>query len=220
MVGKESFVYGRAERGGLKVALSNDRFHRYATVCQDEVEALQLYTWNAAVASAFYGPLQTLEVTLRNSVNDRLARHYGEWWLRSSQLLRPGDRKMVQDAEDRVMRLGKPMDPGRVVAELSFAFWVGLFAKAYDQTLWRQHLFSAFYPRPTRSDVFGRLDRLRTLRNRIAHHEPIFQRKLLDDYDRITYVVERISPTVSRWMTTHSRVYEVLCQSHAETCRF
>jgi len=36
------------------------------------------------------------------------------------------------------------LTPGRVVAELSFGFWIGLVGKQYDHTLWVPHLHRAF----------------------------------------------------------------------------
>jgi len=83
--------------------------------------------------------------------------------------------------------------------------------------------------RSPRREVFGRAgartrkpdsQKLRTFRNRIAHHEPIFQRNLVEDYERIVDVVTWLSPSVSSWMTEHSRVYEVIGCTHEDTYRF
>ena len=65
---------------GLEAAFSPERIGTYLQAAQeDRAQALRLYTWNTAISAAFYGPLQALEVVLRNAIAPR-ARH----------LLRPG----------------------------------------------------------------------------------------------------------------------------------
>jgi hypothetical protein len=218
---KHHFSYDAVQCAALRAALSDERFATYLDVCNnDERDALRLYTWNTAVAAAFYGPLQACEVALRNAVDDALGFRYGHTWFDNSTIMRGAELRMARDARDRIQRAGKTATPGRVIAELGFGYWVGLFARSYDQTLWRSAFYEKFHPRPKRHDLFERLDRLRTLRNRVAHHEPIFQRNLRDDYERITDVLEQLSPKVRGWVDRHSRVYEVLAQDHGETERF
>lgn len=117
---------------------------------------------------------------------------------------------MARDAIVQIENRGKVATPGRVIAELSFGFWVGLFANVYDTTTWRSDLFRLFSPRPQRPELHARLDRLRTLRNRIAHHEPIYQRNLLEDYQRLQEVLASLSPELCEWMEHNSRVLDVL----------
>ena len=215
------YPYVPSDVAELRRSLSTERFQRYLAATQgDERRALCLHVWNTAVAAAFYGPLQACEVALRNRVHAVLSSAYGGWWLRDELLLRGGELRMARDAELVVARRNKEVVPGRVVAELGFGFWVGLFAKAYDQALWRTHLYRAFRPRPDRRDLHDDLDRLRTLRNRIAHHEPIFHRNLVEDHGRIMSILGALSPTVADWVAHHSRVYEVVGTPHAEVGSF
>jgi hypothetical protein len=64
--------------------------------------------------------------------------------------------------------------PGKVVAELSFGFWCALAGRHYHWTLWQPCLHRVFpgvrLPRP---HIHGRLENIRLLRNRIAHHERV-----------------------------------------------
>ena len=73
--------------------------------------------------------------------------------------------------------------PGRVVAELSLGFWVALFARGYEESLWRTALYRCFDPTPARRQLHKQLNRLRRFRNRVAHHEPILSRDLQTDYE-------------------------------------
>jgi hypothetical protein len=66
---------------------------------------------------------------------------------------------------------------GRIVAALSFGFWTAMFGPDYEG-LWRATLHRiAAKPDGTglrRKDFSGPLTPIRTIRNRIPHHEPIF----------------------------------------------
>jgi len=204
----------------IEAALSIDRFGRYLDAASAKPEALAYYRWNVALSSAFYGPLQCLEVGLRNAVHHRLATTHGDAWYQLPTLLSGRDQATARDAADKVSRSGKPVTPGRIVAELSFGFWVGLFSNAYDQSIWRTDLYRLFSPRPQRKDLHEKLDKLRTLRNRIAHHEPIFQRRLMDDYARLCEVLRSLSPELCSWSEHHSRVYDVLADGPNGVDRF
>ena len=76
---------------------------------------------------------------------------------------------------------------GDVVAELKFAFWVGLPSAQSDATPWRRAICKGFQTGSgrKRSDVHGRFNMLRRFRNRIAHHEPVFRRDLSVDHAEI-----------------------------------
>ena len=66
---------------GLEAAFSLERLGTYLRAAQgDRKKALRLYTWNTALCAAFYGPLQGLEVALRNATHRQLAVCYGEEW--------------------------------------------------------------------------------------------------------------------------------------------
>jgi hypothetical protein len=147
----------------------------------DRERAVRLYEQNTLLAESLYGILQGLEVALRNSMHAQLAADCGqaEWW--DTLSLEQEQASMLRKAKDALKREGKPPDAGRVVAELSFGFWTGLTGPRYSD-LWRNHLVKIFPRRPIqRSEVQTRLNSIRKLRNRIAHHEPILSRPLERD---------------------------------------
>lgn len=203
----QPFSYDSTVVPSLVAALSPARFGTYHQAAGSDLRALQLYAWNTSVSSAFYGPLQTFEVTLRNSVDRSISATHGERWFDGPTLLRPSDHRLVGNVVQRIYDAGKQPAPGRVIAELGLGFWVGLFANAYDQTMWRSHLHRLFNPRiRDRRALHDSMDRLRTLRNRVAHHEPIFRRKLGDDYDRLLAIVGSLSYPTRLWLEHHSSV--------------
>lgn len=218
---EQPFIYSGELVAELVDAMSSARFATYLAAAGSETAALQLYTWNTAASAALYGPLQVLEVTLRNAINSRLHVSHGVRWFDDPKVLRASESRIVGEVTQQLYDRGKQPTPGSVVAELSYGFWVALFANAYDTSIWRTDLHAVFRPRvKDRHGLHQTLDRLRTLRNRTAHHEPIFQRNLAEDYKRIRTVVGLLSPPNLRWLDHHSTVDEVLGTQPKDTASF
>lgn len=220
----------------LERALSPQRMSTYLVAAGGARDAAaRLYAWNTAVSSTFYASLQGLEVVLRNSMHDRLASRYGaEWYDNEDAGIDVGGLARIENAKDDLRRNGRVAEPSRMVAALSFGFWVSLLGHggrvdasgrkaSYEMTLWRPALRGAFPYRETltRKQAHRPLDHLRVLRNRIAHHEPIFRRHLSRDHERILEVTGWISPGAREWIESHSRTPELLkIQSDTERVRW
>lgn len=207
-----TFLYSPQIIQELESSLSIDRFSKYlGRVSGDKEAALKLYLWNSEVSAAFYLPLQGLEVALRNALHAALSKHYGgaDWYDRVS--LDPYGTQQIQKAKTEVAKQHKTVNPPHVVAELSFGFWVSLLGTTYHQSLWIPALYSAFpNGSPHRKTVSVPFSHLRAFRNRIAHHEPIFDRQLSDDYSNIITSLGWISPAKAAWINHHSPVMKVL----------
>ena len=61
-----------------------------------------------------------------------------------------------------------------------------------------------------RGDSHLTLDRFRMLRNRIAHHEPIFKRNLTIDRDKICGLIGYIEPEARVWVMNNSQIPKIL----------
>ena len=80
---------------------------------------MRLYRWNTATCAAFYGPLQDIEVALRNAMHRELAACYGkEWYDNPAAGLDWGARKRIADARRTALRAGHAVTPPRMVATL------------------------------------------------------------------------------------------------------
>lgn len=212
-----SFTYQPREVESLREAISGERFEPYLMFSTGEVVgAFRLYTWNAAVSAAFLWPLHMVEITLRNAVNKRMMQAYGAAWLQDSELVGTWAAGTAASARSQVAKRDIEPTDGRIIAELPFAFWVGLFAKERDVALWRLDLCRIFYPTPKRGRVHAHLERLRKLRNRIAHHEPIHNRRLKADYEIALQLLGWLSSTAADWVRYHSRIPELLVADPAE----
>ena len=187
--------------------------------------ALWLYLWNTEVSAAFYAPLQELELALRHAFRRQLTACYGEaWYDNLAAGLDARSRGRVAAAKRAAAPAGQTADPSRVVEKLCFGFWTSLVSRGgrldessdrranYARTLWAPALRAAFPHRAwlTRRQAQSALDRVRRLRNRVAHHEPIFERPLAVDYERILTVTGWISPEARAWIERRSRVPSLL----------
>jgi hypothetical protein len=106
---------------------------------------------------------------------------------------------------------------GKVIPELKFVFWQKMFTQRYDVRLWDVHLrrvLPNLDPVKTiahlRQEIYTDLEDVRLLRNRIAHHEPIFKRKLTDDLDQVTALIRFRCRLTADWMVQCQRVTEYL----------
>lgn len=68
---------------------------------------------------------------------------------------------------------------GQVISQLTIFFWKRLFSEQYEPTLWKRSLKKVF-PNKTysRSIIAEELEILYQIRNRLAHHEPVYGSRL------------------------------------------
>ncbi len=196
---------------------------RLSSYCKTEGEdgnlVIATYLWNLALSESLYPSLQSLEIALRNSMNLAITAAFGDaWWFaESSSVLDQRDWAQVAESKSRLQRDGKPVEAGRVVAELSFGFWTSLLDRRYEQVFWPQLLKSVFPHMPrrirTRKEAGRRLNQLRRLRNRVFHYQPIWHWKdLVDQHTLIIEFIGWIDPTlrditvpVDRFVDIHGR---------------
>ena len=164
--------------------LSVERFSSYRLNAQEsDLDVLVRYAWNIALSESLYPLLHYLEIMLRNALYEAINADTSDsqWYERSKGILFFDEQEKVDAAIGELRRNGKVVSPGRVVAELSFGFWTSLLNARYErqQRLWPRLLQTAFPAMPrrirTRSTVSNRFQDIRGLRNRIFHHEPIWQ---------------------------------------------
>jgi len=183
--------------------------------------AVALYAWNAQVSAAFLTPLHFCEVVVRNAAADALEAVYGARWPWNSvfvlSLPSPSARNIYNPRADLRGVASKQVSTGKVIPELKFVFWQELFTHRHDVRLWDAHLkrvFPEHDPTKTmieiRRSIYGDLEAIRRLRNRIAHHEPIFTRNLILDLERMHRLVRLRSTLVASWMMINQNADAVI----------
>lgn len=125
--------------------------------------------------------LHLLEVSLRNQVHGAFTEAFSTpCWYELPGLFAYPQRNQIAKVKGQLCVLKRSDKPDRIVSELTLGFWVGIFSRAHEHSLWRNrlHMLSTIFPcaprhRRTRASIHQALGRLRVLRNRIAHCERI-----------------------------------------------
>lgn len=201
--------------GQVGATLTQPRLSKYLHVTGNNMQqALRLYVMNAKVSAAVMTDLHYIEVALRNKFDRELESKYGSEWFKSTAFLAQVDGrcqaillKAQKDAAKHWPK-GKAVPPGKVIAELTFGFWLQLTDSKLEHKLWVPCLHRAFMPRkaPKRAAFNQQLEKLRQLRNRVAHHEPIFHLDLLQVHSHILQVGAILCPSTANVMTKTSTV--------------
>jgi hypothetical protein len=189
-------------------ALSTVRLGTYscATGSSATIQPLDVYVWNALVSGAFFSSLHICEVIVRNAISSALEMKYGEaWpWDQGFERTLPSVRKNDLASARRGVPSGST---GKVIAELKLAFWCNLLTARQDAHLWNSCLRVAFplLPIPltvpgARRLLFDDMEALRRFRNRIAHHEPIFEYALESHHKRIKRLIRWRCEETTEWL--------------------
>lgn len=183
--------------GNIEKAISAPRLSRYVVMAGGDLEkAIQLHSWNTKLGSSLHLPLQLFELLFRNTLDATLAARFGnDWYDAKYNHFDPKSQKQIDAAKDQLFNQGRPLNPPCVVAQFSFGFWLNMLTRKHETRFWVAAVYSSFphAPRPLdRRRIHDSVDKIRLLRNRIAHHEPIYQRNLEQDLNHVV--------TVSRWM--------------------
>lgn len=196
--------------------LSVPRLSTYTDACGGDMKlALELYQWNLEVSGTLFTSIHYFEVALRNSMDSQLAKTFGTpqtpWYDQESIGLNGGTRGKLSSAKRTIADTGRPIAPGRVVAELALGFWWSLLADGYNRSLWGPALKNAF-TNARRETLHTEINAIRLLRNRIAHHEPLIHHDLGAEYTRILDTAERITPRLAWWIDATSSLPSVLAR--------
>ena len=196
----------------LEDSLSRERLSNYRAAAGGALDAaLCLYERNMRISEAFYSPLQSLEICLRNRLCVQLVAKYGPDWPTNGRAPFAADAQSAIEAILSGFQSSAPKH-GDIVAQLHFGFWVGLLGTRYDHTLWREALHRAFRTSAARkrSAIHSRFNALRRFRNRIAHHEPIYDRDVLGINSEIIEAIGWMCPHTAAWTVHRSCVPEAV----------
>ncbi|MBK4723408.1 hypothetical protein JJL56_31650 [Azospirillum sp. YIM DDC1] len=183
-----------------------------------------MYKWNARLAGTLIFPLHIAEVTLRNAVNQALIAEFGANWPNSVRLKAiprsPSQQlnfveKAVKKSVNRIQSEQKAVTLDQIIANMSFEFWVGMLHQDYEADIWDRHLRTVL---PNLARHEGRADvallaiSVKSLRNRVSHHEPVFgaSMDLTRKHSEILRLIRLRNKQTSYWVRDHSRVMSVL----------
>lgn len=184
-------------------ALSHARLSNYRSFfgAADDAQALALYQWNEELSAVLFRTISLVEVVLRNQFHQAFSLRYGavgghasrDWYehlaLGALSKAKIKDITHYKKGQQQLPRIPAP-SPDDVVSGLTFGFWPHLLDLTTDITHqpidWgpiildvlpghRQRMLTHWAKPKHRDALFARLDLCNELRNRIAHHEPIWK---------------------------------------------
>lgn len=232
---KPPFTFADLER-----VISEPRAARYLRSTEDPTTrqadpsaALVLYERNTWLSGAAWTTIVDVEVALRNVVSNAISAHHDTIrpghlrWYDNPSWMAPGKpftsqtEKALRSAMSRAKDPGPIAGPsrpgaGRVVAELTLGFWRYLLIARYEHSLWNPSIRQCFPAlghlsgADSRKRVYAVVESLNYVRNRVAHHEPIYEpfripghTSLVDTGQTLTDAIELISwndPAAAAWI--------------------
>ena len=96
------FVYTPDFERRLEIALSSERLGAYREILAPDapfIDVISVYNANTAASEALMGPIQIMEISVRNSIHREISNRYGVDWYDGNKLgLDPaGNRAVMSD---------------------------------------------------------------------------------------------------------------------------
>ena len=195
---------------GIEDVLSTDRFSTYlGWAGGDRNRAIELYTLNTLLSESLYTSLHMLEVALRNRIHQVMSAAYGDTWFDMPEhQANPVQADMIDKARKELAEQRKDNTPARIVAALTFGFWTAMLGKEYEN-LWQTTLKDIARREDgkglRRKDFTKSLGAIRTLRNRLAHHETVLHWDLRKHHSNILQMTAWLSPVAADWSRASCR---------------
>lgn len=206
----------------------------------DVERATDLYLWATQLSGALHGQISFVEVAVRNAMDVRLAlwnrsQGYGLDWSAENQTAEPLYsllRKALREARSHAAResaarvsghprSGAAVTHDDVVAQVMFGSWVVVVrpmsateSPARQEQLWREALAQAFPHAPAddtgRWEIGRQLEALRTLRNRVAHHDNLLGVDVQHRFNGMLSLLSKIDPGYPTLATARSSIRRLL----------
>ncbi len=210
--------------------ISAERLKTYESHTDRQKKAIALHNHTLQLGSSLMSMIALLELSLRNSTNQRLADDFGddEWLLpgHTTLPLKPYECNAISSAQSNARKAaysklsykqktfldafafpgGMPagtthkvavkrrqalfvVSHGQIISQTTFSFWKRLYASEYEDELWKPSLKKVFPNKALkRSDISTSLEIIYATRNRVAHHEPVYGRRLDDAIRALDFI--------------------------------
>ncbi|GIU51189.1 hypothetical protein TUM4438_39940 [Shewanella sairae] len=178
--------------------------------------SISLYEWNADLSAHFLVAIHIYEFTLRNAISEAISLRYGaDWPINVTfQNSLPAWQKSELLGLDEVINY---QSIGKVLPELRPFWFENMLRQANDLRIWAPFIHQVFpyadgiTPQQVRSSLKDGCFKIRKLRNRIAHHEPIFKQTTLQQaYPLITEAIQWRCQDTKRWLDKIERITPLL----------
>lgn len=202
-------------------ALSEQRLATYGSHASEYSEAIESYQRNVILCSFLYFELHIFEIVFRNAIhcaatqilkNDKwildlyhrdpktiqhFKDHLNEKAISQLEKNINGARKSFKDAGK------KQINEGDLIAAMTFGFWTTCISKQYHYIFIQKGILGKAFPNAPKKEfenISQDADGIRKLRNRVSHHEPIFNHKDLSiKRQNIKKLTEYASPATAKY---------------------
>jgi len=188
----------------LAASLSHERMSHWTEMAGGDPErGLLLHRRNTLVSALVFLDLQILEIALRNRFDAELCKDFTIDWPDHPKL---GGHPAVREAKKRGgenKKTGKKAKHDKIIINLSIGFWVDLT----NHSTFKAAVSRAF-PASLTNEMRAKLDRLKELRNHIAHLEPVIDltgERLRADFDALKEALDALDPVLAKWALDHSQ---------------
>lgn len=201
--------------------VSEPRLSKYRRATDDPELVPDLYAMDMRLSAAAFKALHMAEVVVRNAMDRELRRwnaaagHGEAWTTNPAGLLKScfyDDAADLKEAKRKAEKAVTSRDVlhDDVLAQLSFGAWRYLMppnrAHHAKDRIWDEaisHAFANRSPNSPRSSLTKSVSIIYDLRNRVAHHEPVFHLDLQAKRRNIKDVIDAVSREARRWFTTN-----------------
>jgi abortive infection bacteriophage resistance protein len=198
----------------IETAIQRERLARYRLVKGGSIEhALNMYLWNCTLCQAFHTPLHFAEVLHRNAINQQLTAKLGPLWFENTTFKRllgqRTEQELIRTIERERQQHGTNLTVHNIVSALPLGFWEQMTTRAFRRILWPhgvQNVFRHTDRSTTTDDITTAIRRVRLWRNRIAHHEAIFDKNPLDMHQQTLKLIHWVCPVTAAWVESISSV--------------
>ncbi|MCL2845439.1 MAG: Abi family protein [Chitinivibrionia bacterium] len=159
--------------------LSKPRIGKYKVACGgDEQKALRLYILNMEVSRKFHSVIGLFEVVLRNAIDKHYINHFNDKeWILNQIPENFFETRVVSSIVKEKEKLASvnSYSHDRLVSVMNFGFWAKMFFK--HQFIRGDRTILAIFPNKAKGvnqkTIAEEIDKVKLLRNRISHCEPI-----------------------------------------------
>ena len=186
---------------------SAPRLRSYASnedISSDSI--IENYHFNIKLSESLLPSLHYFEVLLRNKIDHIFQEYYGKNWLLNIPNALQISTQDLQKIHAVIHKISRQKNNyysnDDIVAQMSFGFWCAFFHKKYDPIIWhRKNAIISVFPHlskncRTRSYIEQKIIKIKNLRNRIAHLEPIWHdsSNIYDMHQNILGLIAAMSP--------------------------
>ena len=124
----------------------------------------------------------------------------------------------IIDAKYKITKRKENINSGKITAELTFGFWAKLFNAKYELLLWKPLRLS--FPNMPKSirqrhKLSAPINRIRNLRNRIYHYEPIIwhietvEKQIAECYDLLNWINADLPEFAREFDSIHTTIDKI-----------